>query len=217
VLNWHSDFGILLVESQQHYRGLSVEKKMKGISNGAFCLLFTFIGCAAAWAQGATAQISGTVTDQSGAVLPGVEIAATQSETGVTREAVSNETGFYVLPNLAVGPYRLEATLPGFRSFVQSGIVLQVNSTPAINIVLQVGQVAETVEVQANAPMVETRSIGIGAVTENARILELPLVGRQVYDLVTLAGAAVQTGTATTNNRAAYPGTPTFSIAGSVK
>ena len=66
----------------------------------------------------ATAQISGTVRDQSGAVLPGVEITATQSETGISRSTVSNETGSYVLPNLAVGPYRLEASLPGFRTFV---------------------------------------------------------------------------------------------------
>ena len=190
---------------------------MKRIINVLLCTLFILaVGCVGAWAQGATAQISGTVTDQSGAVLPGVEITATQTDTGVTRSTISSETGFYVLPNLAVGPYKLEASLAGFRSFVQSGIVLQVNSNPAINVALQVGQVSETIEVQANATMVETRSTGIGQVTENARILELPLVGRQAYDLVTLSGAAVQTGTATTGNRAAYPGTPTFSIAGSV-
>src|SRR3954469_8015594 len=73
-----------------------------------------------------TAQISGTVKDQSGAVLPGVEITATQTDTGVARTAVTNETGSYVLPNLAVGPYRLEAALPGFRTYAQTGVVLQV-------------------------------------------------------------------------------------------
>ena len=109
------------------------------------------------WAQG-TAQISGTVRDQSGAVLPGVEITATQTETGIARNTISNETGSYVLPNLSLGPYRLEAGLPGFRTFVQTGIVLQVNSSPAINPVLEVGQVTEQVEVQANALQVETRS-----------------------------------------------------------
>src|SRR6266571_817459 len=178
--------------------------------------LLCLLSSVAAWAQGATAQISGTVKDQSGAVLPGGEVTVTQTETGATRMVVSSETGSYVLPNLPVGPYKLEVSLPGFRTFVQTGIVLQVNSSPVVNAVLAVGQVAETVEVQANAAMVETRSTGIGQVIENARILELPLVGRQVYDLVTLSGAAVQTGTATTLNRAAYPGTPTFSIAGSL-
>src|SRR6266404_4182940 len=178
-------------------------------------LISTCVASANIWAQ-ATAEISGTARDQSGAVLPGVEIRVTQTDTGVARTTVSNETGAYVLPNLAVGPYRLEASLPGFRTFAQTGIVLQVNSNPGINIVMQVGQVSETIEVQANATMVEARSTGIGQVTENARILELPLVGRQVYDLVTLSGAAMQTGVATTGNRAAYPGTPTFSIAGSL-
>src|SRR5262245_33105694 len=178
--------------------------------------LLVLLGCNVVWSQGSTAQISGSVTDPSGAVLPGVEITATQTDTGVSRTAISNETGGYVLPNLPVGPYRLEATLPGFRTFAQTGIILQVNSNPAIRITLQVGQLAETVEVQANAAMVETRSTGIGQVVENSRILELPLVGRQVYDLVTLSGAAVQTGVAQTTNRAAYPGTPTFSIAGSM-
>jgi hypothetical protein len=110
----------------------------------------------------------------------------------------------------------LEASLPGFRAFAQTGIELQVNSNPSINITLQVGQISETIEVQANAGMVETRSTGLGSVVENARILELPLVGRQVYELVAISGAAVQTGTATPLSRAAYPGTPTFSIAGSV-
>src|SRR5262245_21569544 len=103
--------------------------------------LFTVI----VWGQ-ATAQISGTVRDQRGAVLPGVEVTATQTETGISRSAVTNETGSYVLPNLAVGPYRLEAALPGFRTFVQTGIVLQVNSNPVINPVLEVGQVTEQVE-----------------------------------------------------------------------
>ncbi len=148
---------------------------------------------ASAWAQ-ATAQISGAVRDQSGAVLPGVEVTGTQTETGISRSTITNETGSYILPNLAVGPYRLEAALPGFRTFVQTGIVLQVNSNPAINPVLAVGQVTEQVEVQANAALVETRSTAVGQVIENERILELPLNGRQVTDLITLSGAAVQTG-----------------------
>src|ERR1051325_419767 len=79
------------------------------------------LSCANAWSQ-ATAEISGTVRDQSGAVLPGVEVMATQTDTGIVRTTISNETGSYVLSNLPVGPYRLEASLPGFRTFVQSGI-----------------------------------------------------------------------------------------------
>src|SRR5262245_5415100 len=144
---------------------------MKGMGSRLLGIFLIFVaGHGTLWSQGSTAQISGTVADPSGAVLPGVEVTATQVDTGVARSAVTNETGAYVLPNLIVGPYKLEAALPGFRTFVQTGIVLQVNSNPAINIVLQVGQVSETVEVQANAAMVETRSTGVGSVIENARI-----------------------------------------------
>src|SRR5258705_9848582 len=157
-------------------------------------LLISAISCGSAWAQ-ATAQVSGTVRDQSGAVLPGVEVMATQTDTGIVRTTVTNETGTYVLPNLALGPYKLEASLPGFRTFIQTGIVLQVNSSPVVNPSLEVGQVTEQVEVQANAAQVETRSAGVGQVIETQRILDLPLNGRNVTDLITLSGAAVQTAT----------------------
>ena len=89
-----------------------------GLVAGCFLCLCSSI----AWAQ-STAQISGTVTDQSGAVLPGVEVTAAETQTGLTRSVVSNETGSYVLPNLPVGPYRLEVKAPGFKNYVQSGIV----------------------------------------------------------------------------------------------
>ena len=150
---------------------------------------FAVVICGDVWAQ-ATAQIAGSVRDQSGAVLPGAEVTVTQTETGAARAAVTNETGSYVLSNLPIGSYRLEASLPGFRTFVQTGIVLQVNGSPVINPVLEVGQVTEQVEVQANAALVETRSSGVGQVVENARILELPLNGRNVNELISLSGAA---------------------------
>jgi len=156
-------------------------------------LLGSAVTCADVWAQ-ATAQMSGTVRDSSGAVLPGVEVMATQTDTGIIRSTVTNEAGSFILPNLAVGPYRLEAGLPGFRSFVQTGIVLQINGSPVINVVLEIGQVTEQVEVQANATLVETRNVGIGQVMENTRIVELPLNGRNVQDLVLLSGAAVSMG-----------------------
>src|SRR2546428_2815025 len=132
----------------------------------------------------ATAQIRGTVKDQSGAVLPGVEITAAQTEPGRARMTVTNETGAFALPSLPLGPYRVEATLPGFRTFVQTGIVLQVDGTVTISAVMEVGQVSESVEVQANAAQVETRNVGVAQVIETQRILELPLDGRQVENLI---------------------------------
>src|SRR6478752_4539089 len=163
-------------------------KRIHIIFSTVLIILFSAVSI---WAQ-ATAQISGTVKDQTGAVLPGVEVTATQTDTGIARTTVTNETGTYVLPNLALGPYKLEASLPGFRTFVQTGIVLQVNSSPVINPTLEVGQVSEQVEVQANAALVETRSVGVASVMETKRIVELPLNGRNAQELILLSGAAVQ-------------------------
>jgi hypothetical protein len=172
--------------------------------------LFSMISCVSVFAQ-STAQVSGTVRDQSGAVLPGVEVTATQTATGLARTVVTNETGSYVLPNLPIGPYRLEAALPGFRTFAQTGIVLQVSANPEINIVMAVGQVAETVEVQADAALVETRNTGVGQVIDNVRVMELPLNGRQVTELIILSGAAVGGGAQNTPRN--YP-TDIISVGG---
>src|SRR5437867_11734328 len=175
-------------------------------------VLVSAMTCGSAWAQ-ATAQISGSLQDRSGAVLPGVEVTATRTDTGISRTTVTNETGYYVLPNLPLGPYKLEANLQGFRKFVQTGIVLQVNSKPAINLVLQVGEVSETVEVQANAGLVETRSLSVGQVMETARIVELPLNGRNAQELLLLGGGAVQTAPA---GGMSFPGRLTISSAGTL-
>src|SRR5206468_6494078 len=154
--------------------------------------VFLSFGATMIWAQ-ATAQISGSVKDQTGAVLPGVEVTATQTATGAKRSAVTDETGSYILQNLPIGPYTFEAALPGFKTYVQSGIVLQVGTTPTVNAVLEVGQVSDQVEVQADAALVEARSSGVGNVIDNQRVLELPLNGRNPTELIFLAGAAVPT------------------------
>jgi len=176
--------------------------------------------CATVWSQAVTvAQINGTVKDQSDALLPGVEVKVTQTETGYNRTVVTDEAGRYTIPNLPVGPYRLEASLPGFRTYVQTGIVLQVNSNPTIPVVLAVGQVSETVEVDANAAQVETLNAGIGDVVDSRRVVDLPLNGRQLSQLITLAGAAnefvpTSAGQSLTSNKN-YPTASAVAIAGS--
>ena len=159
-------------------------------------LVFLLAASNAALAQQSTAQLGGRVADQSGAVLPGVTVTATQTDTGFTRSVVTDGDGTYVMPNLPTGPYRLEVMLQGFRTYAQTGIVLQVGANAVVNTTLEVGELAETVSVDAATPLVDVRSSGISEVVENERIVELPLQGRNVTDLVVLAGAAVQTGTA---------------------
>ena len=163
--------------------------RIRGILVGAILLL----AAANAWAQ-VTAQINGTVADSSGAVLPGVTVVAIQTDTGFRREAVTDERGAFALLNLPIGPYRLEATLAGFRSFAQTGIVLQVNSNPVINVTLQLGELSETLTVEGQAPLVETRNPAIGQVITNEQVEALPLEGRNPAALIVLAGGAVDLG-----------------------
>jgi carboxypeptidase family protein len=154
-------------------------------------ILILLLMVSAASAQG-TAQMSGTVRDESGAVLPGVTVTVTQTNTGLVRTDVTDASGAYLLTNLPTGPYKLEAALQGFRTYVQTGIVLQVGGTPTLNAVLAVGSLEEAVTVEAAAPIVDVKSAGISSVVNSEQIVNLPLQGRQVTDLIVLAGAAVQ-------------------------
>jgi len=179
----------------------------RGILVGVFLLT---LAASTAWAQ-ATAQINGTVADSSGAILPGVTVVAIQTDTGFRREAVTDEKGAYGLLNLPLGPYRIEASLAGFRSYAQTGVVLQVNSNPVINVTLQLGELNETLTVQGQAPLVETRNPAVGQVIENERIEALPLEGRNPTALITLGGAAADTGPPTSRSMTSSRG---ISIAG---
>ena len=157
-------------------------------------VLLVLFSCPAASAQLSTAQLDGRVTDESQGVLPGATVTVIQTDTGLTRTVVTDADGAYVLPNLPTGPYRLEVSLPGFRSYAQTGLVLQVGATPTINVVLGLGGLEESVTVEAASPLVDVRSAGISEVVENERIVELPLQGREVTSLLLLAGASIQQG-----------------------
>src|SRR5258705_1366938 len=170
---------------------------VRDVCVGVLILLLT---AAAASAQLSTAELSGRVTDTSGAVLTGVTVTMTQTATQATRSAITAADGIYVISNLPTGPYRLEVSLQGFRSYVQNGIVLQVGATPTINVSLELGNVAETITVEGAAPLIDVKSSGIKDVVENERIVELPLQRRQVTDLIVIAGRAVNTGNPNSRN-----------------
>ena len=159
-----------------------------------FGSVLVLLVAASAWAQ-ATAQINGTVTDSSGGVLPGATVTAIQTDTGFRREMVTDADGSFTLTTLPIGPYRLEVALTGFRTYVQTGIVLEINANPVIPVTLQLGELAETVSVEASAPLVETRNPAVGGVIENERIEELPLNGRNSADLIEIAGVAFTVST----------------------
>ncbi len=159
----------------------------------SFACLLLMCCCVPLFAQ-ESAQISGTVIDQSGAAVPDVEVSVTQNATGLKRSATSDSKGFYIIPDLPLGPYNLRAAKMGFRTFVRPDVVLQVGTNPEIQVSLQVGAVSDQVIVEATTSELETRTAGVGTtVMDTQKILDLPLNGRQATDLIPLAGLAVQT------------------------
>src|SRR5712672_2259832 len=155
------------------------------------CVVFALLVHVGLWAQtAAVSEISGAVEDSSGSAIVGAVVRVTQTETGFTRSAETGIDGVYRLPELPIGPYKLEATQQAFGAYSQTGIVLQVNINPTINITLQIGTAMQAVQVEANAAMVETQSNAVGTVFENQRVVDLPLNGRQATALIKLAGAS---------------------------
>src|SRR4051794_29246474 len=145
-----------------------------------------FIAAAIASAQSITSSIIGTVHDESGAVVPNAAITATNLATNAHSEAKADLNGNFVLLQLTPGSYTVEITAPGFRKYVRSGLVLELQQQPRIDATLTVGQVTEAVSVTADATVLETTTSSIGDVVNNHAILNLPLNTRNVYSLIYL-------------------------------
>jgi hypothetical protein len=137
------------------------------------------------------AQVSGVISDPSGGVIPNAQVKITQTATQVARTVATDAQGRYTFPALPIGPYRLEVTASGFKAYAQSGIILQVGDNVQINVVMQVGAISETIEVAAQAEMVQTRDNTVSQVIDERRIMDLPLNGRVPTQLIVLAGASV--------------------------
>ncbi len=138
-------------------------------------------------AQSELATLTGTVTDSSGAVIVGASVKVTHQATNASVSISSNEAGRYVGPSLKPGVYTITVSHPGFKTYVQSGVTLQVNETARLDVTLQLGQVAETVVVTGEAPLLSTEISSRGAVIDEKKIVELPLNGRDYNQLATLS------------------------------
>ena len=153
-----------------------------------------------AWSQGTRATIGGTVSDDSGALIPGAEITITHTDTGQSRSVVSNDEGSYFAPGLSLGNYEVEASLPGFQTSVRSGIQLTLGRAAIVDFTLSIGEIAERVTVTGEAPLVETTQSVLADLVEQRTITELPLNGRSFTELALLqAGAMVRNGHRNTN------------------
>jgi len=141
-----------------------------------------------ALAQTPTGSILGGIRDAQGAVVPGATVTATNVGTQFSRTVVSDETGEYAIRLLPVGSYRIDATLSGFKTFTQTGIVLEVGRNARVDVTLQLGNLDESLTVVADAPLVETSSAALARTVNQNDVLNLPLVNRDLYSLLNLTG-----------------------------
>ena len=137
-------------------------------------------------AQSTTGEIAGTVTDPTGAAVPGVRITFTNENTGEAKVVESGATGDYLATQLQVGTYQASVQSDGFRTVERPGIALSALQSLRVDFVLELGQVTETVTITSQAPQVDTRSTQIGMTVDDRRIKDLPLNGRNPLDLVRL-------------------------------
>ncbi len=148
--------------------------------------LFSALISTAGWGQ-TTATIVGTVTDSSGAVVPNATVTLTSQDTGLTRKTISSQGGNYVAPLLPVGQYSITAEATGFKRKTITGIVVQVNQEPRVDIVLEVGAVTESVTVSGEATQLQTENAVVGQVVDNRYTTEIPLNGRDFSQLLLLS------------------------------
>src|SRR5262245_20417572 len=139
-----------------------------------------------------SASIGGTVSDPTGALLPGVEVVATNVNTGISATQVTNEAGAYTIPSVQPGVYRLRAALPGFQSATRENIQLSQGQQVRFNFTLQVGTVATAVEVLTDsASALATTTASVGDVLPETEVRNLPLASRNVIDLAFVSAGIV--------------------------
>lgn len=141
--------------------------------------------------QTATGTITGTIRDETGAVVPGATVTVTNVRTGSTRVGVANEAGRYEIPLLPPGEYHVAAEMQGFKKEVRVGILLQVQQILTVDLTLRVGQITEEVMVTGEISLVESKSSSVGSVIDEKRVAELPLNGREVLQLNLLVPGVV--------------------------
>jgi hypothetical protein len=145
-------------------------------------------------AQSTYGTVSGTATDSSGAALPGAQVTLTNIGTQETRTQTTGSEGLYQFVNVIPGQYRLEIEKSGFKHYTRANVVVQVQQDTHIDAMLALGQVTETVEVTSETPLLQSETSSLGQVVEERKANELPLNGRNIFNLITISPAAVAQG-----------------------
>jgi hypothetical protein len=178
-------------------------------------ILLAVVLAAVCVGQDPRGNLTGTVLDASGAVIPGVEVRATKVDTGVVTTGMTNESGKFNLRFLLPGTYRLTASKAGFKMYTQDNIEVRINDTIDVTLRLEVGSIAETVEVRAGAPLLETSTSNLGQVVDERRMLELPQKGGNPLELQRLVPGVVNLTNLRTMKSSSPSGTSQTSVNGS--
>ncbi|HEY3128910.1 MAG TPA: TonB-dependent receptor [Acidobacteriota bacterium] len=155
----------------------------------SFLLLFVFLTSVAA--QTITATVTGTVMDASGAVIPGVQVVATNEGTNISYSALSNDAGVYTIPFLPVGTYVITGELSGFKKAVTNPIKLEVGQIARVDIKLELGEISQQVNVVGLAPILQTETTSVGDVITGSTTVSLPLNGRNFQQLTLLVPGVI--------------------------
>ena len=155
-------------------------------------VLLPILAAGTVFAQTAASRISGTVTDVSGAVIPGAAVTAINESTGVANSQLTTDAGLFVFPSLPVGMYTIKVELQGFKTAMNKGNVLEISTPINVNVVLQVGGLNEIINVEGGYDKLESSSAKIGNVVEQKAIESLPLNGRNPLSLIVLEPGVVQ-------------------------
>ena len=170
---------------------------MKRIVALSAALMLLFFAPSSGVAQTSFGTITGIIRDSSGAVLPDANITVTNEQTGLSRQATTDANGAYTVPSLPPAVYTVTAELKGFKKGVAANVNLEVQQTLRRDITLEVGEISQTVEVQAEAPLLQSESSTVGTVIANKQVVELPLNGRSFTELTYLIPGAVRQAGAT--------------------
>src|SRR2546427_5701416 len=155
---------------------------------------FVLSTCSFLQGQSTYGSITGLVTDPSGAAITDAQVTLTNIGTAEKRVQPTNADGLYSFVNLIPGNYKIDIEKQGFKRITREPVVVQVQQSTKIDVALQVGQVSETVEVTAETPLLQTEHSSLGQAVEQRKANELPLNGRNIYNLITLSPAAVAQG-----------------------
>ena len=179
----------------------------------AAAAVFSLMFSTTAAAQSSTGGLRGVVKDNQG-VIPGVTVQLVNDANGIARETITNESGVYSFPAVEPAEYTVKVSVQGFRSFERKGVHINTQQFAVLDVVMEVGTLAETITVTADAPLIETSNASVGGVIDSKALESIPTAGRSVFLMATLEPTVQASGNAHWNRMQDQVGNSAVSMGG---